>query len=401
MNNDKPFVSLAIIVNQYDEVLAVSRKDDHTDFGFPGGKCEQIGVTDRQLQLHADDYETSIETLIREVYEETGLRVHESSIKFLTEVVDNNGYLCKVFVCDYMTPDIGSYLDPPLVPGKLTDNGIVEWMNWREFLNSSKSHSDFNRNIYKEYNTFVDNAPIVRFNHYINERSNEAYEVLHIIDCWVVVQSTFNERPLVIPFRYMEDSVKLIPKIKFMYLGMRVVDMDVNPHNYSLASRAKAFAIGAHNEVNQMYDGVPYSEHLCDAVDVFEEFKHLIPREDHDLVESGIYTHDGIEDAQKTFNDVKLKLSEPVAELAYALTNEKGKNRKQRASAKYYNELKVEKYGEFAKLCDRIANVRRGSKSGKMIDGYRKEQVSFKDQLQNNPLYLPMWDCLDELLKTK
>ena len=38
--------------------------------------------------------------------------------------------------------------------------------------------------------------------------------------------------------------------------------------------------------------------------------------------------HDVIEDARQIYNDVRQQLGETVAELAYSLTNEKGRNRK-------------------------------------------------------------------------
>ena len=57
----------AIILNDENEVLAVSRKDNHEDFGLPGGKV--------------DDTDASLEdAIVREVKEETGLDIEKSTM---------------------------------------------------------------------------------------------------------------------------------------------------------------------------------------------------------------------------------------------------------------------------------------------------------------------------------
>lgn len=167
----------------------------------------------------------------------------------------------------------------------------------------------------------------------------------------------------------------------------------------NIARKAEEFARSAHKGTNHLYDGKPYDEaHLTPVVGVFHRFKHLIPEGDHEIVEGGCWTHDTIEDARKTFNDVKVACGERVAEIAYALTNEKGRNRKERANAKYYQGIRNTQYATFVKFCDRIANIEHGlSSGGHMVDGYRKEHSHFMDELYT-PELQPMVEHMEKLL---
>ena len=44
-------------------------------------------------------------------------------------------------------------------------------------------------------------------------------------------------------------------------------------------------------------------------------------------------------------------------EIVYALTNDKGRTRAERAGEKYYKGIRETPYAPFVKLCDRLANV--------------------------------------------
>ena len=59
-----------VLLNEDNEVLAVSRKDDHNDFGLIGGKV------DEEDYYPSDECDsTNIRAAIREVKEETGLDI--------------------------------------------------------------------------------------------------------------------------------------------------------------------------------------------------------------------------------------------------------------------------------------------------------------------------------------
>jgi len=165
---------------------------------------------------------------------------------------------------------------------------------------------------------------------------------------------------------------------------------------------ARKFAFTAHESINQLYDGQPYKVHLIMAECVCSHFGYLIPNEEDYLnVSAGVYCHDVIEDVSSvTYNDLKKATNEMIAELAYACTNEKGRNRKERANDKYYEGIRNTKYATFVKLCDRIANVQASvEKNSRMLDLYKKEQEHFKKMLYVAGEYEDMWNFIDDLLK--
>lgn len=182
---------------------------------------------------------------------------------------------------------------------------------------------------------------------------------------------------------------------------------------------ARVFSIEKHRETNHLYAGyLPYEFHLRMVNKVANDFKHLLDStEDYFTGQSyrgpgqgqvtlqeaclnATWAHDLIEDTRLTYNDVKDALGYEVAEIVYALTNEKGKNRKERANDKYYEGIRNTKGATFVKLCDRIANVKFSKLEGSsMFKVYKKEQADFEDQLMQGDEYKEMWTELQSLFK--
>lgn len=166
-------------------------------------------------------------------------------------------------------------------------------------------------------------------------------------------------------------------------------------------SAAQKYAIRCHLGTCHEYDGLPYTVHLQMVFQYAAKYAHLLPEESKAVLFAAAWTHDVIEDCRQTYNDVKNVCGIEVAEVVYALTNEKGKNRNERANDKYYRGIQENKCAVFVKVCDRLANVAYSkSKGSSMLDRYRKEQKHFKEKLMNVTL-LPMFDELDELLTTQ
>jgi (p)ppGpp synthase/HD superfamily hydrolase len=164
----------------------------------------------------------------------------------------------------------------------------------------------------------------------------------------------------------------------------------------------KKWCLEQHQKTNHFYDEIlPYEFHLRIAASVAEEFFHLESTKKEILMDA-IWGHDVLEDCRVTYNDLLSNgASSEVADIIYAVTNEKGKSRGERANEKYYEGIRSTKGASFVKLCDRIANVRFSKlTNSRMLELYRKEYDSFIKSLDVgslHPIY-PMVVHLRELL---
>ena len=143
------------------------------------------------------------------------------------------------------------------------------------------------------------------------------------------------------------------------------------------------WCIEQHRKTNHFYDRyLPYEFHLRMVNNVYEDFQHLLDEELNDYCGKAVWAHDTIEDTRVSYNDVKNQLGDEVADIVYAVTNDKGKNRKERAGDNYYEGIRNTPGAVFVKLCDRIANVQYGKMTkSRMFEMYKKENPEFIRQL--------------------
>jgi hypothetical protein len=148
-----------------------------------------------------------------------------------------------------------------------------------------------------------------------------------------------------------------------------------------------------HRSVGQTYGKtLPYGHHLDMVVDNIRRFGYLVAVEENDVLPLvfGGYYHDSIEDARQTYNDVmkaaRRWMSDEQAlvatEIVYALTNDKGRSREERAGERYYAGIRETPFAPFVKLCDRFANVAHSCRSKdannqRMRGIYSKEMPHF------------------------
>ncbi len=174
------------------------------------------------------------------------------------------------------------------------------------------------------------------------------------------------------------------------------------------------WCIEQHRKTNHFYDTyLPYEFHQRMVAQAGEDFLYLYERDselkalvsESDLILS-FWGHDLIEDTRTSYNDVKYVLGEIAANIIYAVSNEKGKTRKERANDKYYEGIRNTPGAVFVKLCDRIANVQYSKMTkSRMFDMYKKENENFMDQLgwNGSPThpYADMFFYLQDLFNKK
>lgn len=141
----------------------------------------------------------------------------------------------------------------------------------------------------------------------------------------------------------------------------------VSRHSEVIAQIGES-AHALHAHVNQMYDKQhPYGFHLDMVAEGVKRYGHIVCDNEEDVIPLffGAFYHDSIEDARLTYNDVmrtaKRWMTDQQAllatEMVYALTNEKGRTRAERANDKYYQGIRETPYAPFLKLADRLANI--------------------------------------------
>ena len=151
--------------------------------------------------------------------------------------------------------------------------------------------------------------------------------------------------------------------------------------------RIRSAAHDLHASVNQTY-----GHNLDMVVDAVRTYGHYVCASADDVLPLffGAYFHDSIEDARLTYNDVTATARHYMsdaqafvaAEIVYALTNDKGRTRAERAGERYYQGIRATPYAPFVKMADRLANITYSCKhtdtdNSHMREVYRRELPHF------------------------
>jgi len=165
--------------------------------------------------------------------------------------------------------------------------------------------------------------------------------------------------------------------------------LTMSPYTQKLCDDARLVAIKAHGL--QDYDGIfPYEKHLKDVVTILTDYNYI-----------GKFTiagwlHDAPEDGTLSYNKIKNYFGLEVAEMVYAVTDEIGRNRKEK-KAKTYPKIKAYPDSIIIKLADRIANIQHGGK----VDMYKSEYQDFREGIYIEGVGEDLWLHLEVLLGIK
>lgn len=158
---------------------------------------------------------------------------------------------------------------------------------------------------------------------------------------------------------------------------------------------AKEFASIMHH--GQSYGSNPYTYHLEQVEMVINRFGFR-----HDMVlRTCAWLHDLIEDTEVSYDQICFRFGSEIADIVYAVTNEMGRNRKERFSKTYPKILSNER-ALILKLADRIANFEyaKGTNT-QYLDMYKKEWKTFKETLYSDDMsdnrIRTMWVYLESI----
>lgn len=194
---------------------------------------------------------------------------------------------------------------------------------------------------------------------------------------------------------------EIYAKIKLEILKIRIT-LDKDKYMNGLVLRARLYAYNVDTLVRHKYDGKHYSFHTNLVYYYTKKYKSLVRPEYREGVFAAAFTHDLIEDCGETFNDVKAETSDYVARLTSAMTTYvHGHSRNERAPESYYDRLKDVEYGDYLKICDRLANIKISTtKERRMAEMYAKEHKKFKERLFKSK-YSMMFEEMEDMFMSK
>jgi (p)ppGpp synthase/HD superfamily hydrolase len=167
-----------------------------------------------------------------------------------------------------------------------------------------------------------------------------------------------------------------------------------------------AIMLAEHHHRNQMYGIFPYMKHVHDVIDAFTEaydlsdFDSNFEENEYEL-KIACALHDCIEDGHLSYNDIKKEFGKNVAEIVYAVTDELGRNRKERKQ-KTYKKIKDNVYARVVKLCDRLANIESSAyHRPDKLKMYKKEMLDFERAIRSSSelkIETYLWERIYETL---
>ena len=160
-----------------------------------------------------------------------------------------------------------------------------------------------------------------------------------------------------------------------------------------MLNEAKEYAFNAH--ADQKYGDKPYSYHLDAVVSLLEPYGTL--------AQVIGYLHDVVEDTEVSIDEIENQFGKTVSECVAILTDESGRNRKERKQKTYAKMSRVSGDLQLAlvvKAADRLANVLASVELQQKdkLKMYQKEHRDFKAAVYRQGLCDDFWEELDRIL---
>lgn len=164
-----------------------------------------------------------------------------------------------------------------------------------------------------------------------------------------------------------------------------------------LSKLEMALMVAEKEHGNQSYDIFGYMYHIRLVVKIAQMLGY------DETIQVSCALHDVMEDGSLSYNDIKRYFGEEVAEIVFAVTDEMGRNRKEKKT-KTYEKIRANWKAVAVKLCDRIGNMVHSAKyNPNMISMYKKEHDNFKAAITNSDHpqeeLQKAWDQIDEIMK--
>ena len=150
----------------------------------------------------------------------------------------------------------------------------------------------------------------------------------------------------------------------------------------------KKYAFQAHQNVNSKYgDNLDYSYHLTMVANTIKEHQNIFLQVDDYLnTLCASYCHDLIEDARVTYNDLKNKTNQMIADIVFAVTDVPEKNRLLRQLSTFSKTVQNPN-AIILKLGDIYANASYSKNSGSSMFFKYKKEYEYKRPLFKNVLF--------------
>ncbi len=161
-----------------------------------------------------------------------------------------------------------------------------------------------------------------------------------------------------------------------------------------MLKKAREFAINAHQ--NQKYGHLPYLVHLEAVVTILNNYG--------ETAQIIGYLHDVVEDTDISCKDIKNIFGDIVADCVNVLTDESGRNRKERKKKTYKKMSHIShklKLALIVKAADRLANVQAciSGSNNELLNMYKLEHTEFATAVYRQGLCDDIWHMLDKLIK--